>query len=117
MTLTLLHSGIKTLEGWWRWALVSPDGVAPSQMVVCLPLLIFPCTMKCSSSLLALAHLCGPGKRAIKRLWLLWCGIKTLLMNTPYKLFVNSANMAQEYVQIIATENSITTNGRQHMPE
>jgi len=20
--------------GWWRWALVSPDGVAPSQMVV-----------------------------------------------------------------------------------
>ena len=20
-------------QGWWRWALVSPDGVAPSQMV------------------------------------------------------------------------------------
>jgi len=24
---------IKKLGGWWRWALVSPDGVAPSQMV------------------------------------------------------------------------------------
>ena len=51
---------------WWRWALVSPDGVA--SMVGVLPLLIFPCTI---SSLLALAHPGGPGKRAIK--WL-WCG-------------------------------------------
>ena len=23
----------KGMEGWWRWALVSPDGVAPSWMV------------------------------------------------------------------------------------
>jgi len=23
----------KNMGGWWRWALVSPDGVAPSQMV------------------------------------------------------------------------------------
>jgi len=24
-------------QGWWRWALVSPDGVAPGRMVdVCL---------------------------------------------------------------------------------
>jgi len=56
--------------GWWRWALVSPDGVAPSWMVsVRLPLLIFPCTIKSRSSLLALAHPGGPGKRAVKWLW------------------------------------------------
>ena len=24
---------VKNMGGWWRWALVSPDGVAPSQMV------------------------------------------------------------------------------------
>jgi len=35
--------------GWWRWALVSPDGVAPSRWSVCLPLLTFPCTMKSRS--------------------------------------------------------------------
>jgi len=29
---------------------------------VCLPLLIFPCTIKFRSSVLALAHLGGPGK-------------------------------------------------------
>jgi len=23
----------KNMGGWWSWALVSPDGVAPSQMV------------------------------------------------------------------------------------
>jgi len=27
------HPVCKKMGGWWRWALVSPDGVAPSQMV------------------------------------------------------------------------------------
>jgi len=60
-----------TLGGWWRWALVSPGAVAPAGRSVCLPQLIFPCTIKSRSSLLALAHPGGPGKRAVKRLW---CG-------------------------------------------
>ena len=38
---------------------------------MCLPLLIFPCTIKSRSSLLVLAHPGGPRKRAVKRLW---CG-------------------------------------------
>ena len=38
---------------------------------MCLPLLIFPCTIKSRSSLLAPADTCGFGKRAVKRLW---CG-------------------------------------------
>ena len=38
---------------------------------MCLPLLIFPCTIKSRSSLLAPAQLGGPGKRAVKQLW---CG-------------------------------------------
>ena len=37
----------------------------PAGWSVCLPLLIFPCTIKSRSSLLALAHLGGPGKRAV----------------------------------------------------
>jgi len=40
----------------------------PAGWSLCLPLLIFPCTIK---SLLALAHPGGPGKRVVKRLW---CG-------------------------------------------
>jgi len=67
-------SGLYKMGGWWRWALVSPDGVAPSRMVVCLPLLIFSCTIKSGSSLLAPAHPGGPGKRAVKQLWWWWCG-------------------------------------------
>jgi len=43
----------------------------PAGWSVCLPLLISPCTTKSRSSLLALAHPDGPGKRAVKRLW---CG-------------------------------------------
>ena len=39
-----------------------------------MPLLIFPCTIKSRSSLLAPAHPGGPGKRAVKRLWWWWCG-------------------------------------------
>jgi len=40
----------------------------PAGWLVCLPLLISPCTIKSSSSLLAPAHLGGPRKRAVKRL-------------------------------------------------
>jgi len=44
----------------------------PAGWLVCLPLLIFPCTIKSRSSLLAPSHPGGPGKRAIKRLY---CGV------------------------------------------
>jgi len=59
------------LGGWWRWALVSLDGVCPARWSVCLPLLVSSCTVKSRSSLLALAHPGGPSKKAVKRLW---CG-------------------------------------------
>ena len=51
--------------------LISPDGVAPCRIVSVSGSVIFPCTMKSRSSLLALSHLGGRGKRAVKRLW---CG-------------------------------------------
>jgi len=41
----------------------------PASWSVCLPLLIFPCTIKSRSSFLALAHPGGPGKMVVKRLW------------------------------------------------
>jgi len=42
---------------------------------VCLPLLIFPCTINSRSSLPAPAHPGGPGKMAIIRLWCVVCGV------------------------------------------
>jgi len=44
----------------------------PAGWSVCLPLLIFPCTIKSRSSLLAPAHPGGPGKKAVKRLCVLY---------------------------------------------
>jgi len=44
----------------------------PARWSLCLPLLIFPCTIK-SSSLLAPAHPGGPGKRAVKQLCVCVC--------------------------------------------
>ena len=52
--------------GGWHW-LVWMEW-HPAGWLVCLPLLIFPCTIKSRSSLLAPAHPGGPGKRAVKRL-------------------------------------------------
>jgi len=43
-----------------------------ARLSACLPVLIFPCTIKSRSSLLAPANPGGPGKRAVKWLW--WCG-------------------------------------------
>jgi len=44
----------------------------PAGWSLCLPLLIFSCTIKCRSSLLAPAHTGGPGKTAVKWLWWWW---------------------------------------------
>jgi len=44
----------------------------PAGWLVCLPLLIFACTIKSRSSLLALAYPGGPRKRAVKWLWWWW---------------------------------------------
>jgi len=43
---------------WMEWC--------PARWSVCLPLLIFPCTIKSRSSFLALTHPGGPGKRGQK---------------------------------------------------
>ena len=56
----------------------------PARWSVCLPLLIFPCIIKSRSSLLALAHLGGPGKKAVKQLR---CSD---LHQVPVKLFGNN---------------------------
>jgi len=53
-----------------RWALVSPDGVAPSRMVGVSASVNLPLHHKSISSLLAPAHPGCPGKRAVKWLWL-----------------------------------------------
>jgi len=54
---------------WWRWALVSADGVVPSRMVSVSAFVNLPLHHKSRSSLLALAHPGGTRKRAVKRLW------------------------------------------------
>jgi len=57
----------KKMWGWQRWALVSPDGVATSQMVCVSASVSLPLYLKVQD-LLAPAHPGGPGKRAVKRL-------------------------------------------------
>ena len=59
------------LVGWQEGHPACKKYVEMNGRCVCLPLSIFPCTIKSRSSLLALAHPGGPGKRAVKRLW---CG-------------------------------------------
>jgi len=46
------------------------SGAQPAGQCECLPLLIFLCTIKSRSSLLAPAHPGCPRKRAVKWLWL-----------------------------------------------
>ena len=62
------HPACKKYGGWWRWAPVSPDGVASSRMVGVSASVNLPLHHKVQKSLLAPAHPGGPGKRAIKRL-------------------------------------------------
>jgi len=73
-TLTLLvwwqegHPAVKMGDGGGGHSVVQIEW-HPAGQSVCLPLLIFPCTIKSRSSRLAPAHPGGPGKRAVKCLW------------------------------------------------
>ena len=68
----------------------------PAGWSVCLPLLIFPCTIKSRSSLLAPAHPGGPGKKGRKTY--AWCrdwGTSTLrLLLSVYWEIPNWSNVA-----------------------
>jgi len=55
-------------DGGGHW-LVRMEWCSTGWSVCLLPLLMFPCTIKSRSSLLAPAHLGGLGKRAVKWLW------------------------------------------------
>jgi len=65
------RKGIQPIKnrGWWRWALVSADGVASSQMVSVSASVNLPLHHKVQKFSSAPAHPGGPGKRAIKWLW------------------------------------------------
>jgi len=65
------HPACKNMGGWWRWALLSADGVAPSRMVGVSASVNLPLHHRVQKCLLAPAHPGDPGQRAIKRLW---CG-------------------------------------------
>jgi len=53
---------VKVGTGWSGWSGALSDGW-------CVCLLVFPCTIKSRSSLLAPAHTGGPRERAVKWLW------------------------------------------------
>jgi len=60
---------VKNMGGWWRWALVSPDGVAPSQMVSVSVSVNLPLHHKVQKFSSGTGSPGGPGKRAVKWLW------------------------------------------------
>ena len=59
---------ILKLRGWWRWALVSPDGVAPSRMVGVSASVTLPLHHKVQKFSSGTGSPGGPGKGAIKQL-------------------------------------------------
>jgi len=89
-------------------SLISPDGVAPSQMVGVSAFVILPCTIKSRRFLLALAHLSSSGKRAIK--WLcvcadanLFCELCQLVFLVTVKNCINPSNNGF-YVDVFACQ-------------
>ena len=77
----------------------------PAGWSVCLPLLIFPCTIKSRSSLLAPAHPGGHGKRAIKRLWR-WCGMSP---STPLMIMSASTSTDSLRPQVMHRSKGLRT--------
>jgi len=68
------HLACKKMGGWWRWALVSPDGVAPSQMVGVAASVNLPLhhkVQKFSSG----SGSPGCSRKKGRKLVVVWCGL------------------------------------------
>jgi len=63
------HLAHKKYGGWWTWALVSPDGVAPSRIVGVSASFYLPLHHKVQKFSSGTG---SSGKRAVKRLWWWW---------------------------------------------
>ena len=81
----------------------------PAGWSVCLPLLIFPYTIKSRSSLLEPAHPGGPRKRAIKWLWW-WCGIRQEFLSKNCALHFKANSMTNLQLCFIIYAQSSTIN-------
>jgi len=67
------RKGIRPVKmGWWRWALVSADGVAPSLLVDVSASVNLPLHHEIQILFWHLAQMGGPGKRAVKWFWWWW---------------------------------------------
>jgi len=68
------RKGIRPVKkwGWWRWALVSPDGVAPSQMVSVFAFVDLSLHHKVQKFLFWQWLTPIFPEKAVKQLW--WCG-------------------------------------------
>jgi len=86
---SVYQNGVMGDGGGGRW-LVRMEW-RPARWSLCLPLLMFPCTIKSRSSLLAPAGPGGPGKRAVKRLCMYVLCIPKVIKNDSFltELFKN----------------------------
>jgi len=93
--------GIRPVKKWW-------DGGGGHWLVrlewhrarwsVCLPLLIFPCTIKSRSSFLAPAHLGGPRKRVVKRLCVCVCVLAYCFRDWNYVSFYQARKLITRHI-------------------
>jgi len=73
------------IGGWWRWALVRPDEVAPSRMVGVSASVNLPLHHKVQKFSSGTGSLGDPGKRAVKRLWVVWCKFHATVLTNHSK--------------------------------
>jgi len=92
---------------WMEWR--------PAGWSVCLPLLIFPCTIKSKSSLLSPAQPGGPGKRAVKQLWWWWqssLAMRLVVSYDPYRGGCVAATGSPLVIGVEDTKDSKPKDGR-----
>ena len=81
------HPACKKMGGWWRWALVSPDGVAPSRMVGVSASVNLPLHHKVQKFSSGTG---SPGwSRKKGRKTVVWCGVVCHIWLSDYATVVN----------------------------
>jgi len=77
-----LHPARKKMGGWWRWTLVSPDGVAPNRMVDASASVNLPLHHKIQKFCFGTGSPGWSRKKGRETVVVWWCGLELVYLSS-----------------------------------
>jgi len=103
------HPALKKWWGWWRWARVSPDGVAPSRMVSVSASVSLPLHHKVQKFSSGTGSPGWSGKKGHKAVVVMaWCAVLSVCAAADRNSTASVSTAAQYVIKVVSNIHQLT---------